>query len=152
MEAQSYHLLIVEDNQGQREVILDSPIYSIGTNVKCDIHLHTQFAARCRATLVQLPHKHGTVYYRIVDGNLKGKPSANGLLINGRSLQAHDLQNQDEIVFGAGVSARYYTGILQPPHEDKPPNSEAHSPRKPNPLTPSTGAEAIPDSGWSQIP
>jgi len=57
---------------------------------------------------VQLPHEDGSYYYRIVDGNLKGKPSANGLLINGRKLQAHDLQDEDKIVFGPQVHAIYY--------------------------------------------
>jgi pSer/pThr/pTyr-binding forkhead associated (FHA) protein len=50
----------------------------------------------------------GSYYYRIVDGDIKGKPSANGLLINGRKLQAHDLQDEDEIVFGPQVRAIYY--------------------------------------------
>jgi pSer/pThr/pTyr-binding forkhead associated (FHA) protein len=59
--------------------------------------------------LVQLPNDDGTYFYRIVDGNLKGKPSANGLLINGRKLLAHNLLNEDEIVFGPQVRAIYYS-------------------------------------------
>ncbi|PLZ15702.1 hypothetical protein CBP17_01285, partial [Fischerella thermalis WC114] len=47
-------------------------------------------------------------YYRIVDGDAKGKPSSNGLMINGRKLAAHDLKNEDEVVFGPQVRAIYY--------------------------------------------
>lgn len=102
------HLLIIEDEKGRREYTLDSPVYSIGRDPKCDIRLVSQFVSRRHATLVQLPNEDGSYYYRIVDGNLKGKPSANGLLINGRKLQAHDLHDQDRIIFGPQVQAVYY--------------------------------------------
>ncbi|WP_448571116.1 FHA domain-containing protein [Trichothermofontia sp.] len=116
------HLLIVEDDKGRREFVLNASLYSIGRDPRCDIRLASQFVSRRHATLVQLPQEDGTFYYRVVDGNLKGKPSANGLLINGRKLQAHDLQNADEIVFGPQVRAIYYLlnrdeGTPVPPDE-----------------------------------
>ncbi|MGC1309701.1 MAG: FHA domain-containing protein [Phormidesmis sp.] len=101
-------ILIVEDSQGRREISLESSVYSIGRDPKCDIRLASQFVSRHHATLVQLPKDNETDYYRIVDGNLKGKPSANGMLINGRKLQAHDLSNEDEIVFGPQARAIFY--------------------------------------------
>ena len=102
------HLLIIEDNKGRREYTLRNAVYSIGRDLKCDIRLISQFVSRRHATLVQLPNEDGSHYYRIVDGNLKGKPSANGLLINGRKLQAHDLEDEDKVVFGPQVHALYY--------------------------------------------
>jgi len=107
-EPQFNHLLIIEDDKGRREFVLDGPVYSLGRDPKCDIRLISQFVSRRHATLVQLMNEDGTFSYRIVDGNLKGKPSANGLLINSRKLQAHDLKNEDEIVFGPQVRAIYY--------------------------------------------
>ncbi|MEM9002729.1 MAG: FHA domain-containing protein [Cyanobacteria bacterium P01_F01_bin.86] len=107
-ESQLSSILIVEDSKGRREIILDGSVYSIGRDPKCDIRLSSQFVSRHHATLVQLPKDDNTFYYRIVDGNLKGKPSANGMLINGRKLQAHDLSNEDEIVFGPQARAIYY--------------------------------------------
>ncbi len=102
------HLLIIEDDRGRKEFPLLEPVYSIGRDPKCDIRLFSQFVSRRHATLVRRHREDGSLYYRIVDGNLKGQPSANGLLINGRKLQAHDLQDEDEVVFGPQVSARYY--------------------------------------------
>jgi len=102
------HLLIIEDDQGRKEFNLDGPVYSIGRDARCDIRLFSQFVSRRHATLVRLPREDGSCYYRIVDGDSKGKPSANGLLINGRKLPAHDLSNEDEIVFGPQVRAIYY--------------------------------------------
>ncbi|HBE31221.1 MAG TPA: phosphopeptide-binding protein, partial [Cyanobacteria bacterium UBA11368] len=75
---------------------------------QCDIRLVSHFVSRRHATLVRLPRQDGTHYYRIVDGDAKGKGSSNGLLINGRRMAAHDLENEDEIVFGPQVRAKYY--------------------------------------------
>ena len=102
------HLLIIEDDKGRKEFPLHESVYSIGRDPKSDIRLFSQFVSRRHATLVQRHREDGSLYYRIVDGNLKGKPSANGLLINGRKLQAHDLEDEDEVVFGPRVSAKYY--------------------------------------------
>jgi pSer/pThr/pTyr-binding forkhead associated (FHA) protein len=111
------HILIVEDDKGRRDYILDGPVYSIGRAPKCDIRLVSQFVSRRHATLVQLSNEDGTYYYRIVDGNLKGKISSNGLLINSRKLREHNLINEDEIVFGPGVQAIYY--LLKPRGNDR---------------------------------
>jgi pSer/pThr/pTyr-binding forkhead associated (FHA) protein len=107
-EAHHNHLLIIEDEKGRREFILDQPIYSIGRDPKCDLRLASQFVSRFHATLVQLPQEDGRYYYRILDGSVDGKPSANGLLVNGRKMQVYDLKNADEIVFGPKVRAIYY--------------------------------------------
>jgi len=110
MAAQSNqnHLLIIEDDKGRKEFPLSSDVYSIGRDPKSDIRLFSQFVSRRHATLVRRHREDGSPYYRIVDGNLKGKPSSNGLMINGRKLQAHDLEDEDEVVFGPQVSAKYY--------------------------------------------
>jgi pSer/pThr/pTyr-binding forkhead associated (FHA) protein len=102
------HLLIVEDDRGRKEFILKAPVYSIGRDATSDIRLVSQFVSRRHATLVRLPRQDGSHYYRIVDGDAKGKGSSNGLLINGRRLTAHDLENEDEIVFGPQVRAKYF--------------------------------------------
>lgn len=109
-ELSESHLLIIEDDQGRKEFILDRPVYSIGRDRDCDVRLISQFVSRRHATLVRLPrddHQSG-FYYRIVDGDAKGKPSSNGLMINGRRMPAHDLKNEDEVVFGPQVRAIYY--------------------------------------------
>lgn len=102
------HLLIIEDDKGRKEFPLEEAVYSIGRDPKSDIRLFSQFVSRRHATLVRRQGEDGSPYYRIVDGSLKGKPSANGLLINGRKLQAHDLEDEDEVVFGPQVTAKYY--------------------------------------------
>lgn len=102
------HLLIIEDDQGRKEFTLDGPVYSIGRDNRCDIRLFSQFVSRRHATLRRLQQQDGSFSYRIVDGDSQGKPSANGLLINGRKIPVHDLSNEDEVVFGPQVRAIYY--------------------------------------------
>ncbi|MBD2022583.1 FHA domain-containing protein [Leptolyngbya sp. FACHB-36] len=111
------HVLVIEDDAGRREFTLSSPMYSVGRDPKCDIRLVSQLVSRHHATLVQMLNEDGTDYYQIVDGNLRGRTSANGVRINGRKLQAHDLENEDEIHFGLAVQAIYYCI-----HQDEPLN------------------------------
>ncbi|TVP65353.1 MAG: FHA domain-containing protein [Nodularia sp. (in: Bacteria)] len=109
-ETHESHLLIIEDDQGRKEFTLGQTIYSLGRDRECNIRLVSQFVSRRHATLVRMPREHNrnTYYYRIVDGDAKGKPSANGMIINGRKMPSHDLRNEDEIVFGPQIRAVYY--------------------------------------------
>ncbi|MBW4474869.1 MAG: FHA domain-containing protein [Stenomitos rutilans HA7619-LM2] len=102
------HLLIVEDDNGRRGVVLDGAEYSIGRDPSCDICLDSLFVSRRHATLLRLPNGDGTFCYRIVDGDLEGRRSSNGFLVNGYRLRTHNLQNEDEVVFGPQVRAIYY--------------------------------------------
>ena len=88
------HFLIIEDEKGRKEFLLEKPTYSVGREAKCDIRLHSQFVSRRHATLLRCLKEDGGVYYRIVDGDSQGKKSANGLLINGRKVASHNLKNQ----------------------------------------------------------
>jgi pSer/pThr/pTyr-binding forkhead associated (FHA) protein len=109
-ETNESHLLIIEDDQGRKEFPLENPVYSIGRDRECNIRLVSQFVSRRHATLVRLPREQNShsYYYRIVDGDAKGKLSSNGLMINGRKMPSHDLRNEDEIIFGPQVRAIYY--------------------------------------------
>jgi len=102
------HRIIIEDNKGRREYSLEREVYSIGRDPTCDIRLISQFVSRHHATLFRMMDDYGGYYYRIVDGNGKGKTSSNGLLINGKKLAAHDMENEDKIVFGPQVQAIYF--------------------------------------------
>ncbi len=104
---QREHYLIIEDDKGRQEVILDEAVYSVGRSPECDLRLRSQFVSRHHATLLRCLRVDGSSYYRIIDGNNQGKTSVNGLLINGKKLSEHDLQHGDEVVFGPQVFAIY---------------------------------------------
>ena len=101
------HILIVFDGKGQKEVVLSETAYSLGRGQNCDIRIQSQFVSRHHATLIKRSPNDTEEYYRIIDGDLKGKTSVNGLLVNQRKVSFHDLKNGDKVVFGPQVSAVY---------------------------------------------
>ncbi len=103
-----HHLLNIEDETGKRTIPLDAATYSIGRDVTNAIVIHGRGVSRQHALLLRIPSPNG-YRYRVVDGNADGKPSANGILVNGQRVQRHELNDGDEINFGGSVKAYYAT-------------------------------------------
>lgn len=101
------HLIAIEDNQGKRTISLEANIYSIGRSATNSIVLHSHLVSRQHAVLVRVTkHPH---LFRLIDGNLQGVRSTNGLKINGKHHFERELSHEDEIVFADDVKAWYYT-------------------------------------------
>lgn len=105
--SQAQPLLILEDELGHREIPLIETCYTIGRDPRNDICLRSQFTSRFHAVLHRIESDTGC-HYRISDGGLDGKPSTNGLLINGQRTPCHELHNGDTIVFGPKTQAIFY--------------------------------------------
>ncbi len=105
---QVYHYLVIEDPEGQCKFLLGSTTYSLGRNSTNGIALRSNTVSRQHAILLRLPiPKTSTYMFRILDGNLQGKRSTNGLFINGERRSSHILTNGDEIVFSGDTRACY---------------------------------------------
>jgi pSer/pThr/pTyr-binding forkhead associated (FHA) protein len=105
------HLLVIDNEMGQREWILDASVYFIGRSPKCQIQIFSSSVSRYHATLIQIPLdiKAEEYCYCIIDGNLRNQlRSKNGLFVNGEPVEMHYLKNRDRIMFGQ-VSAAYYS-------------------------------------------
>jgi pSer/pThr/pTyr-binding forkhead associated (FHA) protein len=98
--------LLIEDDLGQWQVVLDQQRYWIGRSLKNDIHLNSQFVSRHHALLVRMGPK-GCTTYQVMDGKLQGQPSTNGLLINGRRQEVWQLCHGDRILFGPKAQVTY---------------------------------------------
>ena len=103
----STHKLKIKDDEGHRQFTLKSATYTIGRSPGCDIQLFSLFVSRRQATLERGRREDGSDYYQIIDGDLQGKPSCNGLVVNGHKIKTHVLEDKDEIIFGPQVSAIY---------------------------------------------
>ncbi len=104
------HILVVEDNKGKRTIILKSATYSVGRGESNSIILSSHWISRHHATLLRITNPSDSNYvFRIIDGNLQGERSSNGILVNGISCLSQNLKHKDEILFGKEVHARYYT-------------------------------------------
>ncbi|WP_448527510.1 ATP-binding protein [Parathermosynechococcus lividus] len=104
------HLLVLEDTAGRRPILLEAATYSIGRDPTNSIVLHSKMVSRQHGLLLRVTSPESNSYlFRLIDGDLQGKRSTNGILVNGQRTIAHDLRSGDMIVFGGDVRARYLT-------------------------------------------
>ena len=112
------HIFVIEDQKARRIIALDEPTYSIGRQSSNDIVIYDRVVSRHHATLIRIkPSPNNESYsYRILDGDLEGNRSTNGLIINGQARESingqasesHDLKHGDVILFGSQSKASYY--------------------------------------------
>jgi tetratricopeptide (TPR) repeat protein len=100
-------MLLLQDDIGQREIPLSGPEYTIGRDPQNSICLRSQFVSRFHSVLQRLDRPDGSYTYRLLDGDLRGKPSTNGVQVNGHKQLRWDLRPGDCIVFGPKVQATY---------------------------------------------
>lgn len=92
------YLLFIQDSKGIRTIKLTEDVYSIGRSSYCQIIINEPHISRYHATLVKPKEiSHDFQGYLIVDGDLKGNKSKNGIYVNGVSKSSHYLKNEDII-------------------------------------------------------
>jgi diguanylate cyclase (GGDEF)-like protein len=104
------HILVIEDQKARRIVALEAATYSIGRESCNEIVIYEPVVSRRHATFLRIKKSpNGNQYfYRIIDGDLEGNKSTNGLIINGLTANSHDLRHGDVILFGGRAKASYY--------------------------------------------
>lgn len=103
------HILVVEDQVNRRTIILDEANYTMGRHSSNSIQMNSRQASRHHATFVRkFNTKINQFTYLIVDGNLEGNKSQNGIFINGEKCLVHELKDGDLINFGCDVNASYH--------------------------------------------
>ncbi len=101
------HILIVHHQDEQRAYALRDATYSLGRDPENSIVLDEDAISRQHAILMRVPV--GQDFgYRIEDGNLLGKPSTNGIKVNGSKCSSHDLKDGDTILFADKLKAEYF--------------------------------------------
>ncbi|MFS8882049.1 FHA domain-containing protein [Synechococcus sp. R55.3] len=106
-QSQLWHVLVIDDEQGRRAVALSAATYSIGRDPSNAIVIHSAAVSRQHALLLRLPHKDGQYTYRLLDGNIEGKRSTNGISVNGQRCLSWDLKDGDQILLGDRVRMQY---------------------------------------------
>jgi pSer/pThr/pTyr-binding forkhead associated (FHA) protein len=102
-----YHLLIIEEQQ-DRVLLLDAERYLIGRSDSNEIVLEHDPISREHAMLVKVPIANESQFiYRLIDGDTEGKPSTNGIFVNGQRQQSYDLINDNVISFAGVIHALY---------------------------------------------
>ncbi|MCJ2542720.1 FHA domain-containing protein [Thermostichus vulcanus] len=103
----TWHVLVIDDDQGRRAVALNAATYSIGRDPNSAIVVHSSAISRQHALLLRLPQKTGQYAYRLLDGNIEGKRSTNGISVNGKKCFSWDLKDGDQILLGDQVPIQY---------------------------------------------
>ncbi|MFN5513961.1 MAG: EAL domain-containing protein [Cyanobacteriota bacterium] len=107
--SESQHILVLEDSNCRRTIMLEESQYSLGRHSSCSIQITSAQASRHHATLVRkFNNKLNRDMYLIVDGDLDGNKSQNGVFINGSKCLVHELKDGDLINFGCHVNASYH--------------------------------------------
>jgi pSer/pThr/pTyr-binding forkhead associated (FHA) protein len=102
-----HHLLLIEE-QRDRVILLEAERYLIGRNDSNEIVLNHDPISREHATLLRVPVANEPKFiYRLMDGDAEGKPSTNGLFVNGQRQQCYDLVNDSVISFAGVINALY---------------------------------------------
>ncbi|BAM50468.1 hypothetical protein BEST7613_1537 [Synechocystis sp. PCC 6803] len=103
------HILVLEDANQRRTIILDEQQYSIGRHSGTSIQIHSRQASRHHATLMRKTNsKTNEECFWIIDGDLEGNKSQNGVFVNGEKRLIHELKNGDLINFGCSINASYH--------------------------------------------
>lgn len=110
-ETNAFHALLITDARGTRKLPLDGLKYTIGRDVNNDIQLHSRFVSRQHAVLLRVPDAEpGKYLYRVIDGDLTGKPSVNGVIINSHQrITSYNLCHGDIITLAPNAQLTYLT-------------------------------------------
>ncbi|ELR97702.1 EAL domain-containing protein [Gloeocapsa sp. PCC 73106] len=104
-----YHIFIIQDELSKRVFSLEDKIYSLGRDRQNQIIINDPQVSRYHATLLKdTENTKNHFFYKIIDGNLSGKKSRNGLNINGIVVEEHILSHGDFIFFGGKTQGTYY--------------------------------------------
>lgn len=96
------HIIKINYADIQQNIILKNEIYSIGRHSSNNIVIHHPTISRyhCSILPVKYKDKNQQQLFWIIDGDLKGNRSANGLFINGNKSLSHELKSGDKITIG----------------------------------------------------
>lgn len=103
------HVLVVEDDNSRQTIVLEEAEYSIGRDPRNKIALSSKKISRFHATLLRRTDtRNKTFSYWLLDGDLQGNRSTNGIYINNKRCLVQELKHEDVIKFGYEVQASYY--------------------------------------------
>jgi len=103
------HVLRIETPLGANLVKLEEDYYTIGRGSKSSIVIHDKEISRCHATILkETENNTGINCYSIYDGDINGKRSTNGLIVNKEYCLKHLLKAKDYIMLGTNVVLTYH--------------------------------------------
>ncbi|MGK7912378.1 MAG: FHA domain-containing protein [Synechococcus sp.] len=104
------HALIVKDRNGPKAYWLTSEVYTLGRDADNSICIDSQYVSRRHALLYRVAADGtGGFSYQILDGDVNGNPSTNGLYMDEQRIDFLNLENGNEIRMSCDVTVTYVT-------------------------------------------
>ncbi|MEM9136922.1 MAG: FHA domain-containing protein [Cyanobacteria bacterium P01_F01_bin.42] len=113
IQAQEYHLLHVINSKGDRTYYLNAAAVSIGRDSSSAVMVSDPMVSRHHAMLLRVPTEDCGYSYELVDGDVHGRPSRNGMRINRRRCERKILTTGDRITVG-NTSMSYMIASMTP--------------------------------------
>ncbi|MEB3249695.1 MAG: EAL domain-containing protein [Merismopediaceae bacterium] len=101
------HRLIIDSPSFKRIIYLQNSCYLIGRHPSNSIVIPSPQISRRHATLLKKINESLEVSFHIIDGDLEGNRSRNGVWINGDSYLEYELKHGDVITFGVDIKGYY---------------------------------------------
>ena len=103
------HALIVKDRNGPKAYWLTAEVYTLGRDADNSICIDSQYVSRKHALLYRVSDGKGGFLYQILDGDVNGTPSTNGLFMDDNRIDFLNLENGNEIRMSCDVTVTYVT-------------------------------------------
>ena len=103
------HVLVIEDTNSRQTILLEEDNYSLGRDPRNSIVISSKKVSRFHATFLRRADtQRNSFSYWILDGDLHGNRSRNGILVNEKRCLVQELKHEDVIKLGLEVQASYY--------------------------------------------
>lgn len=103
------HVLVLEETNSRQTIVLEEANYSLGRDPRNSILIASKRVSRFHATLLRRTDaRRNSFSYWILDGDLQGNRSSNGILINEKRCLVQELKHEDVIQLGYDVKISYY--------------------------------------------
>ncbi|MEM8715108.1 MAG: FHA domain-containing protein, partial [Cyanobacteria bacterium P01_G01_bin.4] len=103
------HALIVKDRNGPKAYWLTAEVYTLGRDADNSICIDSQYVSRKHALLYRVNDGKGGFLYQILDGDVNGNPSTNGLFMGDQRIDFLNLEHGYEIRMSCDVTVTYVT-------------------------------------------
>ncbi|ELR97703.1 EAL domain-containing protein [Gloeocapsa sp. PCC 73106] len=102
------HILVIEETTSRKTLLLKEPAYSFGRDPSNSVVLSSKKVSRYHATLLRRTDQDNSCYsFWIIDGNLEGERSKNGVFVNEKRSLVQSLKHGDIIIIG-DIKLTYY--------------------------------------------
>jgi diguanylate cyclase (GGDEF)-like protein len=123
-----FYQLVVDSPSFKKVIRIQNSCYSIGRHPSNNIVIPSPQVSRRHATLIKRINPNLDISFHIIDGDLEGHRSRNGVWVNGESYLERELNHGDVIALAEDIQI-FYQVILNPTFPDQIPSKTPHDRR-----------------------